>query len=341
MPEPHQEIRLALPSKGRMAEEATAMLAQAGLQVYKPNPRQYRAAIPALPRLTVLFQRAGDIVTSVRDGSVDFGITGWDVYSERKGDNGNLLPLLKDLGFGQCTLNVIAPESWQGVNSMSDLASWQAQSGTPLRVASKFPNLSEAFFRRHGIRDLCMISAEGTLEIAPTIGYADVIVDLVSTGTTLRDNRLKTLDDGQVLYSQACLIANRAALKRSAEVLATARHLLEFIVAHLRANENLSIFANIRGESPQQIAKAMFSKTVIGGLQGPTISQVITRQDGDWHAVHLVVRKDQLAEAISELRQIGGSGVVVAPVTYIFEEEPLAYKEMLAALEEKTDDRNL
>ncbi|MFC1878809.1 ATP phosphoribosyltransferase [Chloroflexota bacterium] len=334
MTDSNQEIRLALPSKGRMAEEAAGMLASAGLQVYKPNPRQYRAVIPTLPGLTVLFQRPGDIVTSVRDGSVDFGITGWDVFSERKGENGSLLPLLSELGFGQCTLNVIVPESWEDVDNMSDLAAWQRAKARPIRAATKFPNLTQNCFLRHGIQEMRMISAEGTLEIAPTIGYADVIVDLVSTGTTLRDNRLKTLEDGLVLRSQACLIANREALKRSPDVLATARHLLEFIIAHLRAAENLSLFANIRGQTPQVIAEAMFSKSVIGGLQGPTISPVITHKDGSWYAVHLVVSKNQLAQAITELRQIGGSGVVVAPVTYIFEEEPLAFKEMLAALED-------
>ncbi len=334
MQDNRSEIRLALPSKGRLADEALDMLARAGLRVYKPNPRQYKALIPTLPGLTVLFQRPGDIVTSVRDGSVDFGITGWDVFSEGKGENGAILPLLTELGFGRCTLNVIVPESWESTASMSDLAGWEISTGRTLRVATKFPNLTRAFFEEHAIRDVHMISAEGTLEIAPTIGYADIIVDLISTGTTLRDNRLKVIEDGLILRSQACLIANRQALKESLEVLGMARQLLEFIVAHLRAEENLSVFANIRGESPEAIAKRMFGQMTISGLQGPTISQVITPQDGSWYAVHLVVRKDQMAQAITELRQIGGSGVVVAPVTYIFEEEPQAYREMLDALEE-------
>jgi len=340
MSDNRSEIRLALPSKGRLSEEALEMLSRAGLKVYKPNPRQYKAEIPALPGLTVLFQRPGDIVTSVRDGSVDFGITGWDMVSERAGENGALLPLLKELGFGNCTLNVIVPENWGDNGDISDLAAWQAKAKRPIRVATKFPNLTRSFFKAQGVHDIKMISAEGTLEIAPTIGYADIIVDLVSTGTTLRDNRLTMLDGGQILRSQSCLIAHRPALKERPEVLAAARQLLEFIVAHMRAAENLSIFANIRGLSPESIAANIFSKEVIGGLQGPTISPVFTREGGDWYAVHLVVRKTQIASAINELRQIGGSGVVVAPVTYIFEEEPQAYTEMLAALEDK-DDKDL
>ena len=327
------EIRLALPSKGRMAEEVLEMLSRAGLQVYKPNPRQYRALIPSLPELTVLFQRSGDIVTSVRDGSVDFGISGWDIVSERRSENGNIMILLKELKISRCTLNVIVPETLQEISSMSDLANWQKKIQQPIRVATKFPNLTKTFFQEKGISQIDMISAEGTLEIAPIIGYADIIVDLISTGTTLRDNRLKIIEDGLILNSQACLIANRTALKQRPKVLSIARQLLEIIVAYLRGAENVSIFANVRGESPQTIAQKIFAQKVIGGLQGPTISPVITREGGDWHAVHLIVRKDQLSLAINELRQVGGSGVVVAPVHYIFEEEPQAFKDLLSAME--------
>jgi ATP phosphoribosyltransferase len=200
-------------------------------------------------------------------------------------------------------------------------------------VATKFPNLSRSFFSQNGLPDIELIFAEGTLEIAPTIGYADLIVDLVSTGTTLRDNRLKTLLDGLVLQSQACLVANKSRLTSSSHVLSVAKQLLEFIVAHLRAMDNVSIFANIRGDSAESIAQQMFSKSVIAGLQGPTLSPVITRQGDKWFATNLIVRKDQLVQAIAELRQVGGSGVVVTPVTYIFEEEPEEITNMLSALE--------
>jgi ATP phosphoribosyltransferase len=323
------EIRLALPSKGLLAESALELLASAGLPVYHPNPRQYKATIPNLPGLTVIFQRPGDIVVSVRDGSVDFGITGWDQVVERQGRDGGVITLHPALGFGQCSLNVIVPEAWEEVDTMEDLK----QRGA-LRVATKFTQTSAAFFQKHGMGTVEFIQAEGTLEIAPTIGYADLITDLVSTGTTLRDNRLKKLADGQILVSQAVLIANKAALKAKPGVLGLARMLLEYIVAYLRARDNVSIFANMRGDSPESIAQRMFGQQVIGGLQGPTLSPVITRKGERWYAAHLIVRKDQLSQAISELRQVGGSGVVVTPVTYIFEEEPLEYQNMLAMLEE-------
>jgi ATP phosphoribosyltransferase len=330
-----REIRLALPSKGPLSEPARDLLAQAGLQVRHPNPRQYQADIPNLPGVTVLFQRPGDVVVSVRDGSVDFGITGWDVVAEKRGQNGQIIPIHPALEFGHCSLNVIVPETWEKVNNMADLSELQVDWQRPLRVATKFPFQAEAFFKLHGLTSVEFISAEGALEIAPTIGYADLITDLVSTGVTLRDNRLKCLTDGQILASQGCLIANRVSLMNNPATLNVARTLLEFIVACLRAKENVSIFANMRGNSPEDIAGRMFTKAVIGGLQGPTLSPVITRQGEKWFAAHLVVHKDRLSQAIAELRSVGGSGVVVSPVSYIFEEEPAEYQNMLSQLEDQ------
>jgi ATP phosphoribosyltransferase len=217
---------------------------------------------------------------------------------------------------------------------MADLRARRDELERPLRVATKYHTLTADFFARHGLADSLLIDAEGTLEAAPIIGYADLIVDLVSTGTTLRDNQLRTLSDGLLLESQAVLVANRRMLKRRPEVKAMARLLLEFVEAHIRAAGALSIFANLRGESPEAIAGRMFAQGVIGGLQGPTIAPIITREGGDWYGVHIVVRREQLSQAIAELRAVGGSGVVVSPVTYIFEEEPAAYRAMLAALEE-------
>lgn len=326
-------IRLSLPSKGRLSEDSIAFLKACGFDIYKPNPRQYEASIPVLPGVSVLFQRPTDIVISVRNGSVDFGITGLDVLTEHGGPNGDILTIHAALGFGHCTLNVIVPEAWESISVMADLKRKHTDLGRPLRVATKFPNAAAPFFAQHGLSDVTFIEAEGTLEIAPTIGYADLITDLVSSGQTLRDNRLKMLEDGQILASQAVLIANKAALKENPAVLSIARQLLEFIEAYQRAQNNVSIFANIRGESPQSIAARVFSQRTIGGLNGPTISPIIRKDaDPNWYALHIVVHRDELFAAINELRAIGGSGVVVAPVTYIFEEEPPRYKAMLAAL---------
>ncbi len=327
-----QTIRLSLPSKGRLEIDALEFLSDAGLKIFKPNPRQYQAELPALPELGVIFQRPGDIVVSVRQGSIDFGITGLDMIEEKRGPNGDILILHDSLGFGSCALTLAVPETWKSVTNIASLKEYSASLKTPLRVATKFPVLTERFLNQHNIAH-SLIAAEGTLESAPTIGYADMISDLVSSGQTLLDNRLRPLLDGVIQKSQAVLIANRKALQTRPEVLEMARRLLEYIEAHMRAEDNLLVVANMRGESPEAIASKLFTQTSVGGLQGPTISPIITRESNQgWHSVTIVVRRDHLPQAISELRLIGGSGIIVSPITYIFEEEPPRYKAMLSAL---------
>ena len=327
-----QTIRLSLPSKGRLEIDALDFLAEAGLRIFKPNPRQYQAQLPALPELGVIFQRPGDIVVSVRQGTIHFGITGLDVIEEKRGDNGDIMILHDALGFGGCALTLAVPESWKEVTDIASLKKYSASLSTPLRVATKFPVLTERFLNQHNISHI-LIAAEGTLESAPTIGYADMISDLVSSGQTLQDNRLRPLPDGVIQRSQAVLIANRNALQNRPEVLDMARRLLEYIEAHLRAQDNLLVIANMRGESAEIITQKIFAQTNVGGLQGPTISPIGTRDGSqNWFSVTVVVRRDHLPQAISELRQIGGSGIIVSPITYIFEEEPPRYKAMLAAL---------
>jgi ATP phosphoribosyltransferase len=277
---------------------------------------------------------------SVRQGSVDFGLTGLDVYSEKcSEDAAQVLVLHDSLDFSHCRLSLAVPEEWSRIETVADLAALAADADRPLRVATKFPELTGRFLAAQAITPYELVEVEGTLEIAPAIGYADLIADLVSTGTTLRDNHLREVEDGTILNSQAILIANRAALQARPEVLQMARDLLEYIEAHLRAEECQLVFANMRGNSPEEIAGRMLDQRELSGLQGPTISPIIPNNgtgDGStrWYAVNIVVRKERLSQTIAALRAVGGSGVVVAPVTYIFEEEPARYREMLVALEE-------
>lgn len=330
------DLRLSLPSKGRLAEETMDFLSDCGLTVYRPNPRQYEAVIPALPNVRVLFQRPPDIVVSVREGTVDFGITGLDVVEERRGDQEEIMVIHDALNFGQCRLNLAIPETWTDVNSVDSLLQKSQGLNRKLRVATKYPELTGKFLANKNIPH-SLIPAEGTLETAPSIGYADMICDIVSSGQTLRDNRLVALTDGCLITSEAVLIANRHSLSNRPEALQAARHMLEFFEAHLRANENLSIFANIRGSSPEAIAESIFKSCSIPGLQGPTISRVIVREPGEkWYAVNIIVQRTYLYQAITELRSIGGSGVVVCPVKYIFDEEPPRYTALLQALNEVT-----
>ncbi|MEM7114796.1 MAG: ATP phosphoribosyltransferase [Chloroflexota bacterium] len=334
-----REIRIALPSKGVLQKKSIEFLADCGMKVYRPNARQYEATIPSLPRVKVMFQRPGDIVVGVREGSMDFGISGWDLIAEKSFGSDAILTLHDALGYGPCSLNLAVPNAALAHN-MADLATWAsdlAKSNKPLRIASKFPNITRAFLDQHGISNYTLVNVEGTLEIAPAIGFADLIADLVSSGITLRDNHLRPLEDGQILASQACLIANRQNLKQRPEVLDVARYMLEYIEAYQRANNSYQVTANMRGDSPEAIAASMFEKPHIRGLQGPTVSKVVAaphlQRTNGWYAVNIIVQKHDLFQAIRELREIGGSGVIVTPCTYIFEEEPARYRAMVRALE--------
>ncbi len=327
-----EEVRLSLPSKGRLAQPARDFLARCGLEIDHPNPRRYQASIPALPGLTVLFQRARDIVVSVREGSVDLGITGRDVVEEHRGDADDVLILHDALGFGHCALTIAVPEAWD-VSTMADLQRYvQETLDRALRVATKFPKLTSRFLARHQVPHT-LVTVEGALEIAPVIGYADAIADLVTTGQTLRDNRLRPLQDGIVLRSQAVLIGNRRNLKTRPRVLRVALHLLEYIEARLRAEEHYLVIANVRGESADAVARRVLAHPHIRGLQGPTVAPVFSpQQEGGWFSISIVVRQQDLPQAIRELRSIGGSGVIVTPVRYIFEEEPPRARRLLEDL---------
>jgi len=331
------DIRLALPSKGALYQDTFNFLAACGLKVNRPNPRQYAATIPDLPNLTVMFQRPGDIVIGVREGTVDFGITGYDILAEKGvGDNGRTPLILHDeLGYGHCTLNLAVPEA-QPIRTLDELAAWAKTlpaDGRSLRVATKFPQVTGQFLAEHGVEPVKLVEVEGTLEIAPAIGFADLIADLVSSGITLRDNHLRPLSDGQILASQAVLIANKQTLQTRPEALDIARQMLEYIEAHLRAQGSYLVTANMRGDSPEAIAEAMQGRPYISGLQGPTVSRVVAPgTETSWYAINIIVRQEHLFPAIAELRAIGGSGVIVTPCTYIFEEEPARYRAMLAAL---------
>jgi len=327
------QIRIALPSKGRMEEETLEFLEGCGVRVKKTNPRQYTATIPALPGVLVLFQRTRDIPLSVAAGDVDLGITGYDALYETVPDNPESVVVIHEaLGYGECSLVVAVPDDWEDVQTVADLATRSAQ--TPLRVATKFSSSVERFMDANDVKNVRVVLADGALESAPLVGYADLIADITSTGTTLRENRLRPLDDGTIVSSQAVLIGNRAALDTRPDVLAATRKLLEFIEAHLRARGQYMIFANIRGTSPEEIAARVFDQPDLGGLQGPTVAPMITRQGaGHWWAINLVTNARKLYDVIQQIRAVGGSGVVVTPVTYIFEETPERYQRLLSTLE--------
>jgi ATP phosphoribosyltransferase len=333
-------LRLGVSSKGEFEEETRRFLEGAGLPVRRPNPRQYTGHVGNLPDTIVLFQRTADIVVKVADGSADVGITGYDIVAEYCQDETDVLVLLPRLGFRASRLVVAVPATWLDVTTMEDLADLAVdfkRRGRELRVATKFPNLVRDFFYRHGVGYFALVQAEGALEAAPALGYADLIVDITETGVTLRDNHLKALADGAVLESQACLIGNRRTLAASAAKREPLRQLLELCEARLRVQHYRVITANIRGESGESVAKHVLAQVETAGMQGPTISRVFpktpTSDREGWYAVTLVVESRLLLKAVDHLRKSGASGITVERPDYVFEEHSTAYLKLLHDLQ--------
>lgn len=321
-------IRLALPSKGVLEKDTMNFLAAAGMRVHRPNARQYVASVPSTPDLTVLFQRAPDIFKKVAEGDAAFGITGYDIVREYGFEHDEVVVLRNNLGYGGCRLALAVPEAWIDVSSIEDLADLAVMfkaEGRDLRLATKFPNLTKQWLYSRGIIQFALVAGQGALEVAPSMGYADLIVDIVSSGMTLRENRLKELTGGTILYSEACLIGNRMALK-DARVEKTAVYIIERIEARDRAPKFISITANMQGESPEAIAALIHAGGDLAGARGPSIAKVYGRkEDGaDWYTLSIIVKRQVMLEAVAHLRDCGGSDIAITSPDYLFDAKPLA-----------------
>lgn len=206
----------------------------------------------------------------------------------------------------------------------------------PLRVATGFTYLGPEFMKANGLKHVTFSTADGALEAAPAMGIADAILDLVSSGTTLRENNLKEIQGGTVLESQAVLVASRKSLIQRKGALDTTHEILERLEAHLRAAGQFTVTANMRGSSAEEVAERVLSQPSLSGLQGPTVSPVFCKRDGkvsaDYYAIVICVPKKALYKSVQQLRAIGGSGVLISPLTYIFDEETPRWRELLSKL---------
>lgn len=335
------QLRLAIPSKG-MEDDAVAFLASCGLGVNRSNPRQYRASIRALPRVEILFQRANDIVDKVSEGSVDLGITGYDIVREDEREDESVVLLHPKLGFGHCSLVLAVPEGWIDVTGVADLADISADfraRGRELRIATKYINLTRQFLFDRGINYFSIVESSGALEAAPAMGYADMVCDLVTSGVTMRENRLKVVAGGTILESQACLIGNRQALRDCSDKLQLTRHILELIEAQLRARGYFSLTANIQGESPEAIAQLVTARAEVAGLRGPTVAPVYAKAGGEcgWYAATVVVEERLLLQAVDSLRKAGASDVTAMPLRYVFEGKSWAFEALRRLLENQPE----
>lgn len=281
-------LTIALPNKGRLAEDARSLFERAGLPARLHHDRSLVASLG--DEFGAIFVRADDIPEFVADGAAHAGITGLDLVRE----SGRTVEELLDLEYGRCRM-VVAVTEESPVDDASEL-----EPGT--RVATSFPRLAGEYFRELGI-DVEIAPVSGAAEITPHLGVADVIVDITSTGSTLRVNGLRPV--GTVLESSARLIASREAwadpdLRREIEELVAA---LESV---LRADRKRYLMANVPRDLLDEV------KEILPGLSGPTIVDVMN--GGEMVAVHAVVEAGDVYRAIAGLKEVGGEGILVTRI---------------------------
>jgi ATP phosphoribosyltransferase len=281
-------LRIALPNKGRLSEEARELFTDAGLEIRAAGPRALTASLGG--EFQALFVRAQDIPEFVADGAADAGVTGFDLIRE----SGRTLDELADLEFGRCHLAIAAKED-SGITTLDDI-----RDGT--RIATVFPRITRRFFADRG-QAVEVVPVSGAAEIAPHIGIADVIVDLVSTGSTLRVNGL--LEVATVLESTARLITAPGIRSDTAR----ARALDELVGALgsvLAARGKRYVMANVPRARLDEV------KRVVPGLNGPTVIDIMN--GGAFVAVHSVVAAATIYRTIADLKALGAEGILVTRI---------------------------
>ncbi|MGB0652625.1 MAG: ATP phosphoribosyltransferase [Thermoplasmatota archaeon] len=280
-------LKLAIPNKGRLADDAASLLKRAGLRLTGSSYRRLQAWALGR-RVQVLYLRAADIPGFVADGTVDCGITGLDVVRE----NGEPLTERLDLAFGGCRLVVAVPESsrYQQAADLPDGA----------RVATSFPRLTKEHFSGLGV-DVEVVDVSGACEVAPALGVADAIVDLSSSGSTLLMNHLR--EAGDVLRSTCHLVHRPDVDPDVSDELDRLVFALESVVAahgqrYLMADIPRAALDEVRGFLP--------------GIAGPTVVDVAGNPD--LVAIQVVVAEDDIFDAVHRLRELGGRGIIVVPI---------------------------
>ena len=203
-------ITIGLPSKGRLKEKAVAFFNNKGLKVLQGNKeRNYFAKIESKTNLKIIYLHAKEIIQRLGDGTLDIGISGLDLLNESEKNLQDKISIKKYLDFGNANLVVAVPEDWIDVQTVADLEEVafdiRSKRNTRLRVATKYPNLTNNFLISKGVTQYKLIPSLGATETYPFIGSSEIITDITSTGKTLVDNNLRILKDGLILSSNACL----------------------------------------------------------------------------------------------------------------------------------------
>jgi ATP phosphoribosyltransferase len=318
-------IRIALPSKGHLYEGAVDLLKAAGYKVRRASDRQYEATIGGHPRFHVVFMRPTDIVVQVQEGRCHLGVTGMDVFAEHQAEATDAAVVEPDLGYGGCRLVVAVPESWIDVTHILDLVDLTTEfkaSGKAFRVSTKYGALTQAHFRRWGIYHYQIIHSEGALELHPTLGIADIIVDLTSSGTTLKDNRLREIEGGKVLDSASCLIGHAPSLRSLIdEGDAGPLALLLDALDGVRSSDGQLLLEVAGGPEEGHQAAAVAAYLAQRGAQHVVRGEVWDERGRSCWRVTALVAAGQLASYHRELIRLGARRVVGLPTRFLFDAE--------------------
>jgi ATP phosphoribosyltransferase len=302
---------LAVPSKGRLQENAAAFFARAGLVFTQSRgARDYRGTLKGVPNVEVAFLSASEIVNQLATGIAHLGITGEDLIREQIPDADEAVELLTPLGFGNANVVVAVPQAWIDVRNMADLdevaADLRARHGQKMRVATKYVNLTRRFFAEKGIADYRIVESLGATEGAPGAGSAELIVDITTTGATLSANALKILDDGVMLRSEANLVAStRAPWTDATRAAATA------VLTRIAAEEEARTSREIRAALDPARAQALASLVQSFGASQP-YGNALGRE------IVLHCRTGPVFEIVAALQEIGAQDITVRAFDYLF-----------------------
>jgi ATP phosphoribosyltransferase len=213
-------ITIGLPSKGRLKDNAIAFFDNKGFKVLQNDKeRNYFATIKNQSNFKIIFLHAKEIIQRLGDGTLDIGISGLDLLKESESNLQDKINIKKKLNFGEANLVVAVPDDWIDVQTVADLEEVafdiRSKRNTRLRVATKYPNLTNSFLISKGVTQYKLISSLGATETYPFIGSSEVITDITSTGKTLIDNNLRPLKDGLILKSSACIFISKKSFKES------------------------------------------------------------------------------------------------------------------------------
>ena len=334
------DIVFAIPSKGSLYEGTLEFLSDAGLPVKYGSQRQYTARLGGIEGISVLFQRAEEVPLKVATGAADLGLTGEDLFREQALHSDKLLLVLRALGYGHARLVVAVPTTWIDVSSMEDLAevamAFRLKHGRTLRIATKFPNLAREFLAEHGIVDYAIVESLGATESAPSSGAADLVIDLTSSGKTLTDNNLKTIKNGTVISSQACLIGNKRIAALDETQLERLETFLDIIESHLRGKDTFNLQTVINRAKLNDLSRLTqqwrfaYSLSVESFASGEGDSSVVIR---------ITCLRSNLHQLIRRLRQCGAEEIIVTRPEYVFQAQSESFQQLRRALKKSASDQ--